>query len=512
MDNWIHGLCWLIVSAVLLAGCSDSSDGRRETAPTVSVAFNEIPGLVFSQQATLTTNALDRLESISFRVASKPGHASADVQVSFARSYLARRGLLDAATNSVTFPVFALYANHANEVEIAAEFTDSGSLVNDYLVQAPPFEHTGRDVGEIIVHRLTQDPGINFIAVESLGPSVVLFDIDGERRWISPSLGEIVRTHIFQEDHWVIASATDNGLYQVFWDGSVEAHTISDPRYVNSHHNLDPGKVALLNNSGFVDGEIHRPESVVIEMESDGTVLKAWHFDDILAEFIVSRGEDPSALIMNDFDWFHVNSAAYDAGDDALIVSSRENFVIKIDYDTGEIAWLLGNPDKLWYTQYPNSLQTLALAIEGRPPIGQHDLQLSPDGKRIALFNNGFGNLNLPYIGDNQTESTVSIFEIDEAQGTASEVWRYDHSPPIWSALCSGSQWLPDGSFLASYSQIRRDVVDGRELDQHSRLVHVSPDGEVLFEASVLKREIDDFACNTVYKSRAIPLESLNLD
>ena len=55
MDNWIHGLCWLIVSAVLLAGCSDSSDGRRETAPTVSVAFNEIPGLVFSQQATLTT-------------------------------------------------------------------------------------------------------------------------------------------------------------------------------------------------------------------------------------------------------------------------------------------------------------------------------------------------------------------------------------------------------------------------------------------------------------------------
>lgn len=507
--------CSSVFISLLLMGivaCSDGGNNANSRAElTVSVQFSEIQDLVFAQRARLSTNAVDRLQSISFSVATKPGNHSADVFVQYDRSYLERRGLLDDVAGSVSFPVFALYAGYANDVDVVVKFSGGEEVLQQYMLQTPSFEHPNHDVGEIIVHRIQTGAGLNFIAAETLGPSVVIFDIDGERRWISPPLGEIVRTHFFQGDHWIIASANNNSIYRVFWDGDSEAHAISDPRYVDTHHNMDPGKVGILNNVGFEEGDVHHPESVLIEMEGDGTVLKSWYFDEIVSEFIQSRGEDPGKLIQNDLDWFHMNSAVYDKENDALLVSSRENFVIKVDYSSGDIRWLLGNPEKLWYTEYPNSLQTLALDITGRPPIGQHALQLSPDGKRLLLFNNGAGNLNLPNVGDNQSESVLSIYDIDEESRTAREAWRYEHMPPIFSPFCSGVHWLDDGSILASYSIVRSATIDGREIDGHSRLVHISPEGEVLYEASVLTRESDVAGCLTVYKARAISLDKLRL-
>ena len=49
----------------------------------------------------------------------------------------------------------------------------------------------------------------------------------------------------------------------------------------------------------------------------------------------------------------------YNRADDSLIVSSRENFVICLDYETQAIKWILGDPTKKWY-QFP-SLRTFAL-------------------------------------------------------------------------------------------------------------------------------------------------------
>ena len=73
-------------------------------------------------------------------------------------------------------------------------------------------------------------------------------------------------------------------------------------------------------------------------------------------------------------DWFHTNSAIYDARDDSLIVSAREHFVMKIDYETGAIRWVLGDPTKYWY-QF-SSLRAKALTLDsgGLYPIGQHAL------------------------------------------------------------------------------------------------------------------------------------------
>ena len=68
-----------------------------------------------------------------------------------------------------------------------------------------------------------------------------------------------------------------------------------------------------------------------------------------------------AAFVRRGQDWFHNNAVTYRASDDSLIVSSRENFVIALDYQSGAIKWILGDSTKAWY-QYP-SLRQYALTV-----------------------------------------------------------------------------------------------------------------------------------------------------
>ena len=50
---------------------------------------------------------------------------------------------------------------------------------------------------------------------------------------------------------------------------------------------------------------------------------------------MLAGGDDPSGFVYPvGTDWFHNNATTYNKADNTLIVSSRENFVIAVDYDT----------------------------------------------------------------------------------------------------------------------------------------------------------------------------------
>ena len=71
-----------------------------------------------------------------------------------------------------------------------------------------------------------------------------------------------------------------------------------------------------------------------------------------------------------------------------MIISSRENFLICLDYETSAIKWILGDPTKKWH-QFP-SLRRFALTLTpgSRPPIGQHAISITFD-QNILLLDNG---------------------------------------------------------------------------------------------------------------------------
>jgi hypothetical protein len=175
--------------------------------------------------------------------------------------------------------------------------------------------------------------------------------------------------------------------------------------------------------------------------------------------------------------------------------------VVRLDYQSGHIRWLLGDPNKYWYVGYP-SLRALALNLaSGKMPVGQHALSIAPDGN-LMLFNNGTASANNPPgtpAGVNPGFSAVSKYTIDEAGRTATEVWTYEHNRDIWSDICSSAYQVSQGSYLINYSSAY-----GRT---RAKLLGLDASGNVAFDY-----EYPNQVCDTSFNAVIIDFASLVLN
>src|ERR1041384_4360860 len=98
------------------------------------------------------------------------------------------------------------------------------------------------------------------------------------------------------------------------------------------HHNIDPGRDGMLVD---VDTS-EQTESVNMEVDASGNVLHMWKLADIISAAMNAGGDDPTEFVYSPpTDWFHNNACAYRSSDNSLVVSSRDNLVLAIDYDSG---------------------------------------------------------------------------------------------------------------------------------------------------------------------------------
>src|SRR3977135_975797 len=166
--------------------------------------------------------------------------------------------------------------------------------------------------------------------------SPLILDTDGAARWIGPTnFGTL--SSIFFANGIYIGDHSSGQLYRIEFDGSFGlVHDYGNIGVTGFHHNMDPGKQGMLLE---VDTTT-RIESVILEVDSSGNLLKTWNFADIISQAMIAGGDDPAEFVGNSTqDWFHNNAATYRKSDDSLIVSSRESFVICIDYQTTAIKW-----------------------------------------------------------------------------------------------------------------------------------------------------------------------------
>jgi len=300
----------------------------------------------------------------------------------------------------------------------------------------------------------SQTDGISYFFLKTLVPGPIVIDTDAEIRWVPPiSLNGYSST--FFDNHFIIGAPDSLALNHLELDGKQTSTSLTPPSYYSAfHHNIGQGKQGFLGElDGMLDG-IKILESVVVDFDSTGKIIKSWDFADIISQYMRANGDDPTLFVRPSVDWFHNNSAIYDKRDDSLIVSSRENFIIKVDYNSGAIKWILGDPTKYWYT-FP-SLRAKALTLDtgGLYPIGQHSLSITPDGQ-LLLFNNGAESFNQPTgtaAGEKRTFSTASAYAIDPGDMKAKEVWRFDYDQSIYSDVCSSVYSVSNGSMLLDYA------------------------------------------------------------
>lgn len=234
-------------------------------------------------------------------------------------------------------------------------------------------------------------PDFSYMLLENetdLGPVIV--DVDGEVRWVGSST---VARWPSTFDQRQIVAASEKKLIFVGLDGVEQSFTLNKPRL----EGLRPFRELGFGPQGYLvslRGIGPGTEQIdLIEVDAQGRVVKEWDFAQILSDFMVFRGDDSTGFVRPATEWFTLNSVLYDPNDRSLVVSSRENFVMKLDYETGSPRWLLGDSSKHWYVNYP-SLRSLALEVNGVPPVGQHSLSWVEG--HLLPYNNGEPSLNKP--------------------------------------------------------------------------------------------------------------------
>ena len=483
----LRALCLMVILASLgLSGCGG--------APPVSP---------FIKLVHLTDLDLSTVTAVHYTIAAKPGSVSKPVHVEYSMSALAARGYVDG--NSLTLPVFGLYAGYENQVAVELE-RGSGTVTSLQLI-VPTTEYADPSgiysQPNIVMPRSPGSTlGFSFIFIKSALGSPVIIDTDGEIRWAAPGVSDSFSSS-FKGDEFIIGDPGKPTLRRLRLDGRMSEEELPVSSYTDFHHNIEHGKSGFLGEVDAASGGVKSLESNIIEFQNSSVISIPNHWDlaAILTAYMSSQGDNAAAFVRPGIDWFHSNSAIYDAADDSVIVSSRENFVIKLDYKTGAIIWILGDPTKYWYTFPSLRAKALTLSPGGLYPIGQHALSITPDGL-LMLFNDGLGSANQPAgapAGETRTYSAVSAYSIDEKTMTAQNMWNYDAGKTIFSGVCSSAYAAPDKSILVDYAVADKNT--------QALLVGLDSNHSVVFEF-----QYPTSGCNTSWNSRPIALDNLKID
>ena len=322
--------------------------------------------------------------------------------------------------------------------------------------------------------------------------SPAIIDTDGALRWVGTAGHSSIVTAFFDNAVYLAAGPQ---LYRNNLDGAVTlVGDYSSLGIVNFHHNIDRGKVGIILDADTTEYF----NSVNIEVDASGNVLKVWKLGDIISAAMRAGGDDPSQFVYpSPTDWFHNNSVTYNRADDSLIVSSRENFLICLDYETGAIRWILGDPTKKWY-RFPSLRRyALTLAPGSLPPIGQHAVSVTFD-QNILVFDNGQNSGFEEPPGEQRIYSSPRKYKLDLNARMATEVWNFEMGQSLWCPYCGSVYEDAPFNYLVDFT-----FAHGVTNNSLSQWIGLNSAGEIVFRYQYQSLP----GCNTAFNAIPVHLE-----
>jgi arylsulfate sulfotransferase len=488
------------LSLSALSPASATSQG----VPADVTAAATLPGpSPFISFVELYGKAIANVAGVEFTIAPKPGSVSKPVDVFYSIAALQARGYVYASESTIKMPVYGLYAGYANQVSLRLIFQDGTSHTVPVVITTAAYDDPSGIYSKpkINVARAAGSAlGFDFFAMKSGLGSPVVVDTDAEIRWVIPTTHGSISTAL-QNDQFVIGDSANPIFRLLRLDGSETSVPVVAATFTDFHHNIDHGKTALLAEFDALVGGVKNVESNVAEINESGLILNHWDLGAIISAYMSSQGDDPTKFVRPGSDWFHNNATTYDPRDDSIIVSSRENFLIKLDYQTGNIIWIFGDPTKYWYTFPSLRAKAILLANGGLYPVGQHAVSITSQGYTM-VFNDGDGSADQPAgqsPGITRTYSAVSAYTFDTASMTATDVFDFDYGQTIFSAVCSSAYEAQSQSILVDYAV----AVGGTE----TRMVGLNAAHDVVFDF-----QYKTVPCETSWNAIPMPFDNMSID
>jgi arylsulfate sulfotransferase len=485
----------IAVSAVFmifsqLAGASQADD-------TTITITGKTPGVTpFISKLTLQVSNTSVLKSIQFAIDPKPGSVTRPLSGTYANFYLMSRGFEHPP--EIILPVFGLYAGYTNIVRLTYRFMDGSSKQAVTAVTTATFDDRCGYNNPTILQRRTRNTDLSYDYVLVKGscsnfePAII--DTDGALRWVGTAGLSFGNVTFFDN---AVYLGNGSQLTRIELDGAFTL--VGDYRslgVVFCHHNIDRGKNGIILD---VDTTEYY-NSVAIEVDASGNVLKVWKLGDIISAAMRAGGDDPTQFVHHSpTDWFHLNGVTYNRADDSLIVSSRENFLICLDYETAAIKWILGDPTKKWY-QFPSLKKfALTLAPGSLPPIGQHAPSITYD-QNLLILDNGQNSISQTPKGEQRDYASPRKYRLDLVAKTATEVWNYPTNESIHCPYCSSIYEDAPFNYVIDYAFVN----GGLGIPVFAQLLGLNAAGERIFYY-----QYPAINCGKIYRAFPVHLEKI---
>ncbi len=442
------------------------------------------------------------LTSVQFTIAPKPGSFTRPISATYSAAYMIRRGYWDGMRNEMRIPIFGTYAGYDNSVTFNFSFSDSAPVSQTVQVMTRPYTDSCNVLNNRTVvvsdRHATSDLSFDYFLLkkycDKTNPDLV--DTDGEVRFIGDNGVRAFSSIYFDNAFYITDGKT--GVNRMDFDGTITK--VGD--YANigvtltNHHNYDPGKTGIVMEVNTTT----EYEATNLEIDATGNVLNEWDFGQIISKAMIAGGDDPSGFVLPfPTDWFHNNATTYNPKDNTLVVSSRENFVIAVDYDTQQIKWILGDHTKHWY-QY-KSLRKFSLDMPPGtyPPIGQHAVSIDDNGN-LLLHDDGLKSLVQTPPGKQRGFTSPRTYHIDTTAMTATEVFNYPQGMSIYDPICGSTYEDAPKNYMIDYATAQNETV--------MELVGLAPGKKKIFD---YQYPAVDY-CSSGWNAAIIHLENLQFN
>ncbi|MDV7718982.1 aryl-sulfate sulfotransferase [Pediococcus ethanolidurans] len=328
-------------------------------------------------------------------------------------------------TKSHTLQILGLYADYNNTVKIKVTYKNGTSVTKTIRIQTAKVPsslssikinvtkankkkmETGKGNAKLTFMVRTTISGKKQSKNYSFG-----IDADGAIRWYTTR----PTSHIFKQLSdgnlliWTKSKASNsyfNELVEMNYEGKVTRTYRLNHKALGKakgskkqNHNQIHHDVTELPNQDLIatvsdGGRTYVEDTMIVISHKTGKITKVINMKNILpSKFYRDYTATKSSKYMGKRDWFHENSVYYDKTDKSLIISSRnQNLVMKIDYKTEKIKWILSGKKR---SAWPKSYRKYLLKASGKIawPGGQHAAIVAPNslGKKnslnLLIFNN----------------------------------------------------------------------------------------------------------------------------
>lgn len=392
--------------------------------------------------------------------------------------------------------VLGLYADKTNTVKITAVTQDGKKTEKTITIQTDklPSEMPTIDVKTSDTKKMEQTGNqLTFIAPSTKYAYGV--DSNGDVRWYSTKYN----SHVFKElknGHLLYLTKYDNAddtyslLLETDYLGKIY-HAYSMTTEAESEQSGSSSKSAIHHDaielpSGnlllTINDDTKYMEDTMIEIDRQtGEVVKTIDLKDILPEEFY---KDYKARSDGKVDWFHQNAIWYDESDDSIIISSRsQDTVMKIDYNSTKIKWILSDKEG-WPDSYKKYLLT-PTGDDFKYSAGQHAVEIlsdqddNSDTVDILLYDNN----EVVTRGDEEESGKYSEavqYRINEKTKKVEMVFSFgkELGEDYWTEIVGAARYMETtGNYLVNFGHRK----DGKE----SSIIEVNQAGEVAFEMNL---------------------------